>query len=214
MKNHSRCYLFAQFLSIMITNFRHPIFDKIQAEATKTGTADWYETLPRFLNEAECRAAEQNPQPVERDIELNGEPFRLFILPASILDEADSLESGSSHYFPSERESLVESAIIELAAQASDNQPGGERKFTFSLGQLQNHLAARKLHFSREQIEHSMRILAGAAYVLVGKNTQWIFRTIETLAVADEDDGVKFLLISGYLLVERIRRRKRHRRSA
>lgn len=196
---------------IMRTNSHNLMLEMIPTESAENdnASADLYKILPRFLSEIGHYSKGQIPNPIERAVHLNGETFQFFIMPAAVTDETE--EDGQYNYcFPGVPEALVESVIIELAALDQDFFFDGGKKFAFKLGQIQNQLTAQGFHFSRQQIERSIRILAGAAYMMVGKDTQWIFRTIETLAVQDEEDDVKFLAFLGDITSERIRRHKLH----
>jgi hypothetical protein len=108
-------------------------------------------------------------------------------------------------YFPSNQESEIETALIELAA-CDDGSFFDGKKLAFTLQELQNHLTARGHHYSREQIKHSVLILAGVAYMILGKDIKWIFRTIETLALTEEQTDMQFLAYFGNLITNRIKK--------
>jgi hypothetical protein len=44
----------------------------------------------------------------------------------------------------------------------------GEKKFAFTLKQLEKHLAAGDIHLSQKQIKRSIRILSGADFTISG----------------------------------------------
>jgi hypothetical protein len=125
--------------------------------------ADLYEILPRFVDEEIPYVKERFLKPVQRDFEWEGDTFQLYINPASVEDEK------YLQYFPATQEAAVETALIELAARDDSSFFDG-KKFAFTLRQLQNHLTAGGYQYSREQIRHSILVLAGVAYMILGKD--------------------------------------------
>jgi len=100
-----------------------------------------------------------------------------------------------------------ETTLIELAARDDGSFFDG-KKFAFTLRQLQNHLTASGHQYSREQIKHSILILAGIAYIILGKDIKWVFRTIETLALEEDETDIQFLAYFGVLIADRIKKQQ------
>jgi hypothetical protein len=165
---------------------------------------DLYEILPRFVGGNIHSTKGLALEPIRREFAWEGEEFQLFITPAALEDENGQY----NHYFPGPQEAQIETALIEFAAQDKDSSFDGDKKFSFMLSQFQNHLAGSNQHFSAKQIELSIGILAGAAYIVIGKDVKWIFRTIETLAMVEEKSDVRFLAYFGDVIVERIKKYK------
>jgi hypothetical protein len=165
--------------------------------------ADLYEILPRFLDEETPYVEERFLKPVQRDFEWEDETFQLYINPASVEDEDEKYRQ----YFPGNQEAEIEMALIELAARTDDSLFDA-KKFAFTLRQLQNHLTTSGYQYSREQIKHSILILAGVAYMILGKDIKWIFRTIETLALTEDETDIQFLAYFGVLISNRIKKQQ------
>jgi hypothetical protein len=179
-------------------------FFKLIGKEIRPESADGalYEILPRFVGEDFQMAKGQTLEPIRREFQWEGEAFQLFITPAALEDENGQY----NHYFPGPQEAQIETALIELASQDKHSSFDGKKKFSFTLSQFQNHLVGNNQHFSPKQIEHSIGILAGAAYIIIGKDIKWIFRTIETLATVEEEESdVRFLAYFGDLIAERIK---------
>lgn len=165
--------------------------------------ADLYEILPRFVDEETPYVKERFLKPVQRDFQWEGETFQLYINPASVEDEDEKYRQ----YFPGNQEAAIETALIELAARDDGSFFDG-KKFAFTLRQLQNHLTAGGHQHNREQIKHSILILAGVAYMILGNDLKWIFRTIETLALEEDETDVQFLAYFGVLIANRIKKQQ------
>ena len=168
----------------------------------ESADVDLYEILPRFADKNIQSAKGQTLEPIRREFEWEGEVFQLFITPAALEDEDGQYYN---HYFPGPQEAQIETALIELVALDKDSSFDGKKKFSFVLSQLQNHLAVGNLHFSSKQIEHSIGILAGSAYIIIGKDIKWIFRTIETLATVEEESDIRFLAFFSDLIIKQIK---------
>jgi hypothetical protein len=161
---------------------------------------DLYDVLPRFVDEEIPYVKERFLKPMQREFEWEGDTFQLYINPASVEDE----DGKYRQYFPGNQEAEIETALIELAARDDGSFFDG-KKFAFTLRQLQNHLTTGGHQYSREQIKHSILILAGVAYMILGKDIKWIFRTIETLALTEEEMDIQFLAYFGVLISNRIK---------
>ncbi len=170
----------------------------------ESADSDLYEILPPFMGEDVQSSKGQALEPIRREFEWEGEAFQLFITPAAIEDENGQY----NHYFPGPQEAQIETALIALAVLDKDSSFDGNKKFAFTLRQLEVYLASDNLHFSSKQIEHSIGILAGVAYIIIGKDVKWIFRTIETLAIVEEKPDMRFLAYFGDLTVEQIKKHK------
>ena len=162
---------------------------------------DLYEILPRFIVEETLSIEGRFLKPVQREFEWEGEHFQLYINPASVKDEDEKYRQ----YFPGGQEAVIETALIELAARDDGSFFDG-KKLAFTLRQMQNHLTAGGHQYSREQIKHSILILAGVAYMILGKDIKWIFRTIETLALEEDETDIQFLAYFGVLIANRIKK--------
>jgi hypothetical protein len=49
-------------------------------------------------------------------------------------------------------------------------------------------------------------VLAGIAYIILGKDIKWVFRTIETLALEEDETDIQFLAYFGVLVANRIKK--------
>lgn len=163
---------------------------------------DLYQIVPRFVTEKFKYLKGYLLKPICREFEWSGREFQLFITPAFVEDEDGQIRN----YFPGLQEKQVETALIELAVQDTNSFFDVEKKLSFTLMQLENHLTAGNNPLSQKQIKHSIEILKGANFMIKGADYVWAFRLIDTLVIFEDEFDVRFTAYFGNFIVEEIKK--------
>jgi hypothetical protein len=123
---------------------------------TRSHTIALYDFMPKYfwgkLQEKRVNGVFLTPE--KRDFAYSGINYKLVISPASIEEPDGSFK----HYFPGEREELVEDALRKIATEGSglfiDDQAG----VAFTIYQLQAELKKRGHTFSYDELKQALMI--------------------------------------------------------
>lgn len=175
---------------------------------TELSEDDLYKILPRFVDEEFVYDYIKGllHKPIQREFKWKGEICQLIIIPGFVADE----DGQHRNYFPGPQEQQVETALIELARENKIAFFDGKKTITFTLKQLEEHLATVNVSLSQKQIERSIRILASADFTICAGDHRWMFRLIDTLATYEEESAIRLIAYLGDLITEEIKKYKLH----
>ena len=166
-------------------------------------TANIYMMLPRFVAEPLRKAGGDRHLPaIFRDFDWNGVQYKFIISPATVYRE----EIGEKHYYPGEREKMIESGLRELAVTENPNFLGAENTLYFSFSQLRRELNGMTggSRYNENEIKLGLDILADAKYELHKGSSELCFRPIEELTIREKNGETYYLAIFSSLFLNRI----------
>lgn len=152
-----------------------------------------YLQLPRFISEPDVRCSGQRYLPeVTRDFERDGVRFDFVIMPALILHPNDENE----HYYPSERENIVESALREFAVEENPNFIKKDSALIFRLRYFAEQLAdtSAETLYTIDEVELSLHVLSGTTYRLSNGSSEMYVRPIEFMNRVEENNEIYYCL--------------------
>lgn len=163
---------------------------------------DIYTMLPRFVTEPEREP--ENPRflrMIERSFERNGIRFKFEIVPACMLIE----DGGTTDFYPGADEERMEAALRQLAVEENPNFDNSEGALVFSLTEIKaelEELSAGK-SYSREQIEHSLKILCRVGYYLSHDGRHLCFHALDQLLQKEKGDERYYRILFSALFLNR-----------
>jgi hypothetical protein len=152
-----------------------------------------YKLLPRFVSESDVKHTDKCHLPeVKRDFERNGVRFNFVISPALIYNPNE----GNKHYYPGEREKIVELALRELAVEENPNFIKSNLALIFRLRYFLEYLAHHSAGsvYTTGEIELSLHILSGTTYQLDDGKSEMYVRPVEELKRVEENEEVYYYL--------------------
>lgn len=147
----------------------------------KNDKNDFYDSLPRFVNEPVERIAGRFLDPLKRQFIWESRRYDLVIFPAFVGESPNII-----NYFPSEREEEIEKILRQLSTKDNENFLASENTLHFTLSQIKNNLIKK---ITNDEIELAIEILATVNYELSTDNSKIIIHTITNLEInrtADE----------------------------
>lgn len=159
-----------------------------------------YMLLPRFVPEAEVNyERERYLSALFRNFERNGMRFTFIIEPASIYNP----RTGTKHYFPGEREELVESVLRRMAIDENPNFIKEDLVLMFNLQCFLDYLAqfCKERLYPSDEIELSLEILASTQYELRKGPTELSFHAIEELRRVTKDEEIFYYARFSYMFL-------------
>ena len=127
-----------------------------QNEEKYTNTIELYDLIPKYYFGGVIRKMDQYLDILERNFKSRGQNYKLSITPAALIDR----KSGKTiHYYPSQREELLEDALRRLAAAKKkgiylDNDAGVK----FTLYELQQELQKMGHGYNINEIKESIEV--------------------------------------------------------
>lgn len=152
-----------------------------------------YMLLPRFVSDQDVKYNDKRHLPeITRDFERNGVRFNFVISPALVYNPND----GNKHYYPGEREKIVESALRELAVEENPNFIKSNLALIFRLRYFLKHLADHPagILYTTDEIELSLHILLGTTYQLDDGESEIYVRPVEELNRIEKNEEVYYYL--------------------
>jgi hypothetical protein len=150
-----------------------------------------YMLLPRFVLETEVRDENGHfRSAVFKDFERNGMRFTLVILPATIHNTG----SGSKHYYPGEREELVELVLRKMAIDENPNFIKEDLVLMFNLRFFLDYIKEtdKEASYTSDEIELALQILTSTQYELHKKHIGLSFNAIDELRSASENEEIYY----------------------
>lgn len=145
-----------------------------------------YTLLPRFVTEERNSTnyikGKYLPA-IARQFQWNNLEFDFIISPARICNE----KGEDRHYYPGNRERLIEEGLRKLAIKENTNFRVKEFTLDFSLSQIMSYLKLEKC-----EVKLGILILADAKYELINGDSELYFRPIEKLVVREEDEDIYY----------------------
>jgi hypothetical protein len=163
-------------------------------------TENIYLLLPRFVTEPEEISSSSHTEgrylpAIIRDFKWNNLELTFVISPARITNESGE----DRHYFPGERERLVEMALRELAIEPNINFRKNENTLDFTLSELMNALkditGNLKLEsYPVDSVRFGILIIGDVKFELhqPDSDSELYFRPIERLVIREIDGEVYY----------------------
>ena len=136
-------------------------FNNIAQDRKYTNTIELYDTLPKYYygNQEREKSKTGEYLPIlKRQFEHRGIKHSINISPAAILNK----EGKTIHYYPSQREELVEDALRKLACDGRGVFLNNEMGFSFSLYEVQQELKKNKHGYNINEIKEALEICASS----------------------------------------------------
>ena len=155
--------------------------------------------LPRFVPQTEVKYEAEKYLPViSRDFERNGMRFTFIIEPATIHDR----QIGTKHYYPGEREEIVEAVLRELTVEENLNFIKNDLTLIFRLNYFLDSIAESGYGpYTSDEIELSLQILSLAQFELHKDKTELTFRAIEELNHVFENEEIYYYVRFNYMFL-------------
>lgn len=164
---------------------------------------DFYERLPRFVDDAPSLIGTNSMMPIKRQFEWRGRTFTLSILPAQLRPEATGEEEIR---FPGAPERQLENTLRRLANESNRNFDRQTSTLRFRRSELIEEIAAASgggLDLDLPGIEKSLLVLALAGYVLRSGAAEYYFHAIEIMQEYETGDGYYYRLVFSPLFFNR-----------
>src|SRR5215204_4125288 len=147
----------------------------------KNNKNDFYDCLPRFVNEPVERIADKFLDPLKRNFVWEDRCYELIIFPAFVGEGPNII-----NYFPSEREEEIEKILRQLSTEENVNFSLTENTLHFTLNQIKNKLTKK---ITDDEVELAIEIMATVNYEISTENSKTIIHPITNLEInriADE----------------------------
>lgn len=174
-----------------------------------SATMEIWDLCPKFWFGGVKRVGGKYLNNLKKDFKVRGKDFVVNITPASIT-EADGT---TKHYYPSQREELVEEVIKKLLIQKKESfsQDGGEKiGVSFSLYEVQKELKRMKHGYDLNQIKLAIDVCSKSVVDIKSEETSvsWTSAIFTSVGKKEEIDSkkTKYVVTFSRLVVESINR--------
>ncbi len=131
----------------------------IGSERKYSNTIELYDTLPKYFygNPEREKGKKGEYLPIlERKFQHKGTEYHINISPAGIINK----EGKTIHYYPSQREELIEDVLRKLACEGRGVFLDEEMGFSFSLYEVQQELQKNGHGYNLNEIKNALKICA------------------------------------------------------
>ncbi|MGC2238000.1 MAG: hypothetical protein WA584_17705 [Pyrinomonadaceae bacterium] len=149
-----------------------------------------YEMLPRYVTEPVELSDDTYLPAIARDFEWEGLRLTFVFSPAKIWSES----GGDKHYYPGDREKLIEIALRKLTLPENINFRQEEWTLDFSFTDLMKLISgiSGDSAYKEEDIRLGLEILGNVTYQLLTEKAELHFRPVERLQKVEKDGEIYY----------------------
>lgn len=154
---------------------------------------DFYRAMPRYAAGSGEKIGGKYLPPLIKNFQWKGEPLTLTICPGHLVDEAGR----EAHYYPGEREELIEKVLRLLTVEENRNFNKNELILFFTLKQFFKaaSYSLNKLVYQEDEIDFGIMLLTSVRYRLTYKKENRVFSPIGFLDKNAADDDIFYRAI-------------------